>query len=79
MTEWRFSRQKLTALERRLVEIDEEQNALDISGPRANLLKFANAADRDRHQTLTIEWGRTKDEADMCALALWRRERRRSS
>ena len=78
MAEWRYSKRRLAELEARLAAIDEEQAALDISGPRAEAPRFANRADERRYDDLTREWARVLDERDRCRMALWRRHRNRA-
>ncbi len=75
MSNWRFSRKRLAELEARLEAIDEEQAALYSVGPRAEEIRFENAADRHTFDALTREMFRVTDERDRCAMVLWRRQR----
>jgi len=68
---WRFSEKRLAELDALLDAIETEAETLDIG---TRVLRFSNAADRDRYDELERQWKQIAHEKEQCRLALWRRK-----
>lgn len=72
MTEWRFSLKRLSELDAELADLGERIDSLPFEDRR-------KTATRELAEDLGRTYARLSDERDRCAMAIWRRNRRRTS